>query len=369
MRGPRLRFAFAGISVAVAMSTAACSTGLENLPLPAPGVGGDSYVIAATFENALNLPTKAKVKLAGVDVGEVESMRVENYTAVVSLRIMNGVVLREGTTAELRSATPLGDVFVSLQSPDDPSADAAVLGEGDTIPIDATSAAATVEELLATSSLLVNGGVVRNLTKLVNGLGSAVDGKGDRIAELIHESTRLVGDLNSRSEEIRRSLEQTNGLVATLPDQRSTINDAVVAAGPALDVLSENTTAVVDLVSQVAAITDRIGEFPSVQGTDTRSMIADINRVAAELDRAATQPGVSLDTVNRILAPVINITSGTSAHTDADLEQLALGAVPVPGHTGDPGSRLPDGTDWTAFVGTLTYTIMRLQSKFGVVPE
>ncbi|MFZ2530129.1 MAG: MlaD family protein [Rhodococcus sp. (in: high G+C Gram-positive bacteria)] len=347
------------------MATAGCSVGLEDLPLPAPGVSGDSYTIGATFENALNLPTKAKVKLAGADVGEVESMRVENYTAVVSLRIMNGVVLLDGTTAELRSATPLGDVFVSLQPPADPAPDAAVLDEGDSIPLESTSAAATVEELLATSSLLVNGGVVRNLTKLVNGLGSAVDGKGDRIAELMNESTRLVGDLNARSGEIQRSLEQTNGLVATLADQRSTISDAVAAAGPALGVLSENTTQVIDLVAQVAAITNQISKFPSVQGTDTRSMIADINTVSAELNRAATLPGVSLDTVNRILAPVIKVTNGTSAHTDADLQQLALGALPVPGHAGDPGSKLPDGTDWAAFVGTLTYTMFRLQGKFG----
>ena len=35
---------------------------------------------------------KAKVKLAGADVGQVESMVARNYTAVTTLRIRNGVL-------------------------------------------------------------------------------------------------------------------------------------------------------------------------------------------------------------------------------------------------------------------------------------
>lgn len=42
-------------------------------------------------------------------------MRVSNYTAITTLRILDGVRLPKGSTAELRSATPLGDVFVSIR--------------------------------------------------------------------------------------------------------------------------------------------------------------------------------------------------------------------------------------------------------------
>ena len=73
--------------------------------------------LTAVFSNALNLPASAKVKLAGADVGELESMVARNYTAVTTLRIMDGVRLPKGSTAELRSATPLGDVFVALKPP------------------------------------------------------------------------------------------------------------------------------------------------------------------------------------------------------------------------------------------------------------
>ncbi|MGL5444309.1 MAG: mammalian cell entry protein, partial [[Mycobacterium] stephanolepidis] len=47
-----------------------CATnGLASLPLPAPSAGSGGYSLTALFTNALNLPDRAKVKLAGADVG------------------------------------------------------------------------------------------------------------------------------------------------------------------------------------------------------------------------------------------------------------------------------------------------------------
>ncbi len=98
-------------------SLTSCSMGLDRIPLPAPGGARGTYTISATFENALNLPFKAKVRMAGANIGEVESMSAQGYTAVVAMRIDSEVRIPVGTEAELRSATPLGDVFVSLKPP------------------------------------------------------------------------------------------------------------------------------------------------------------------------------------------------------------------------------------------------------------
>ena len=117
----RARLRRSGLPLAIAavsLTVSGCATeGLASLPLPAPGVGSGGYTLTAVFSNALNLPANAKVKLAGADVGQLESMVARNYTAVTTLRIMDGVQLPQGSTAELRSATPLGDVFVALKPP------------------------------------------------------------------------------------------------------------------------------------------------------------------------------------------------------------------------------------------------------------
>jgi len=114
----RLRRSVLPLAVAACLGVSGCATeGLAGLPLPAPGVGSGGYELTAVFGNALNLPANAKVKLAGADIGQVETMVARNYTAVTTLRILDGVQLPQGSTAELRSATPLGDVFVAIKPP------------------------------------------------------------------------------------------------------------------------------------------------------------------------------------------------------------------------------------------------------------
>ena len=80
----RRRFT-ATVAVAVALSTAGCATnGLASLPLPHPGLSEGGYTLTAIFENALNVPALAKVRLAGADVGQLESLDAKDYTAVAT---------------------------------------------------------------------------------------------------------------------------------------------------------------------------------------------------------------------------------------------------------------------------------------------
>jgi phospholipid/cholesterol/gamma-HCH transport system substrate-binding protein len=358
----KLRRSAAGLVLMSVASTTACSAGLDALPLPAPSVGAHSYTVTATFANALNLPTKAKVKMRGADVGEVERMRARDYTAAVTLRIRSDVVLPTGTTAELRSATPLGDVFVALTPPADPGQSA--LRDGAIIPISSTSDAATIEAVLSRAALLVNGGAIRDLAKVVNGLGADLDGRGDRLAQLIAETSNLVGTLAQRSGQIRDALRDTDTLTATVAAQQSTVTAAVAAAGPALDVVAGNTGDIVDLAGRLSRIAGELQKFPSVAGTGTRSLVADLNRLADGLNTAAAQPGLDLLDLDRSLGIVGGkVASSTAASADADVHQFVLGAVPDPNFPGDPEMHVPNATDWANFAGSLSYTLQRLHDR------
>ena len=258
------------MSTIVTGAVAGCSAGVEQLPLPAPGLRGPSYELSAEFTNALNLPDRAKVRVGGADVGEVVAMTARDYVAVVHMRIQEGIRLPRGTVAELRSATPLGDVFVALEPPPPDGSPGGQLHDGDVIPRESTAAAATVEQVLATTSMLVNGGVIRNLTRLLNGVGGAVGKDGEGLTSLIRESRSLVSAMAGRSDEIRTVLEQTAALADELNARSGTINDLLDSSGPALLTIADNTNAIVGLINQLGAITSQLQKFPSIQGTDTR---------------------------------------------------------------------------------------------------
>ena len=359
-RRASLRIAAASVTTVLA----GCATGLESLPLPAPGqLGGNAITVTAAFANAMNLPQKAKVKLNGADIGEVESIRARDFTAYVTMRINADVPLSTGATAELRSATPLGDIFVAIRPDPEQTPDAPRLHDGDTIALAATTSAATVEDVLGSAALLVNGGAIRNLVRIVNGAGKAVGGKGAKVAALLDESTTLISRLNARSDQIDTALRSTADLAASVAARQQSLDEVITTAVPAMTVINDNTTQLADLTDGVARITNQLNRFPSMRGTDTRSIIADLNTLSAALNVSATDPYLNMNTWIRVIDALAKMTSGPDIHAVADIAQLAFGALPDKNYPGDPMFHGADGTDWHAFVGSLRYEWNLLLSK------
>ena len=343
---------------------AGCATGLESLPLPAPGqMGGNAITVTAAFANAMNLPQKAKVKLNGADIGEVESIRTRDFTAYVTMRINADVALHTGATAQLRSATPLGDIFVAIRPDAEQAPDERRLRDGDTIALASTTSAATVEDVLGSAALLVNGGAIDRLVTVVDGAGKAVGGKGAKVAALLHESNTLIARLNARSGQIDTALRNTADLAATVAARQQTLDEVITAAVPAMTVINDNTTQLADLTDGLARITNQLRRFPSMRGTDTRSLIADLNTLSAALNVSATDPYLNSNTWIRVINALAKATSGPDIHAVADIAQLAFGALPDKNYLGDPMFHGADGTDWHAFVGSLRYEWNLLLSK------
>jgi virulence factor Mce-like protein len=354
------------LAVSACLAASGCGTeGLASLPLPAPGVGSGGYTLTAVFSNALNLPANAKVKLAGADVGELESMEARNYTAVTTLRIMDGVQLPRGSTAELRSATPLGDVFVAVKPPSPPDPSAPLLTDGDRIEMESTTAAATVESLLGSAAILVNGGAVRNFTNVINGLGKATGDQGQAFGDLIRKTNRTLGTLNARSDEISTALTETSNLVDQIESKNDMLGELMTEAGPATQTLAAHTTQIADLVQQIGDTTEQLEKFPSIAGTDTsgRSVIADANRVAGAWNDVALTPDATLFALNRLMPPLVKSTSGAAISARTSIDRLILGSIPDIGFAGDPGLHGPKRYNWHQMVGSIKYTLLRLQER------
>ncbi len=355
------------LAAAASLTTAGCATnGLASLPLPHPGLSEGGYTLTAIFENALNVPALAKVRLAGADVGQLESLEAKDYTAIATLRSASGVQLPKGSTAELRSATPLGDVFIAVKPPEKAPANGAILKDGDTIGLEDTDAAATVENLLTGAAVLVNGGAVQNLTDLVNGAGKAAGEDGGRnFGRLVENTNQLLTTMDRRTEQISDSIVALSGLSRRIDEKNRVIVDLMTAAAPATDVLAQQTNRIADLTVQAGATTDLLNKFPSIAGTDTsgRSVIADMNTLAGAFNDVATDPNVSLAELNRLLPPVIKATAGHSISLRGSIDRLILGHIPDIGFAGDSGYHGPKWSTYNQLIGSFQYTLYRLQER------
>src|SRR6185437_10610831 len=127
------------------------------------------------------------------------------------------------------------------------------------------------------------------------------------------------------------------------------------AAAPATAVIDDNSTQLADMTDAVARITRQINRFPSMQHTDTRSIINDLNTLSAALNEVVTDPQVNINTWIRVIPVLAKLTSGPDIHAVADIHQLAFGALPDKNYPGDPMFHGADGTDWHAAIGSLRY--------------
>jgi len=74
----------------------------------------EGYRVAAVFDTVSGLDLKAAVRMAGVQVGTVEIVELEDSKARVVLRIDPGVKIPRGTEAAVKTMGLLGDKYVDL---------------------------------------------------------------------------------------------------------------------------------------------------------------------------------------------------------------------------------------------------------------
>jgi phospholipid/cholesterol/gamma-HCH transport system substrate-binding protein len=76
--------------------------------------GHHRYQVSARFSNIGGLKARAPVKIAGVTVGEVGSIRLADYFAEVTIDVDREVSLPKDTIASVTTAGLLGEAYVSL---------------------------------------------------------------------------------------------------------------------------------------------------------------------------------------------------------------------------------------------------------------
>lgn len=106
--------------------------------------GGDGYDVVAFFDNVAGISAGSDVRVGGIKVGTITSMRLhdETYRAQVSMRIRDSVKLPDDSSASIVSEGLLGGKYVQLM----PGADDRMLGQGDEIRY--TQSSVNLEEMI-----------------------------------------------------------------------------------------------------------------------------------------------------------------------------------------------------------------------------
>lgn len=191
-----------------------CSLRPMDLPLPKTRMGVDHYAIDVEFQSVLNLPLKTKVEVNGAQVGLMDSVRVHDFRATATLLIDNRVELPIETRVELQQHTILGDMFVSLIPPDNPTG--RMLHDGDVIPIDQTKPADNIEDSMAAIVGWWTGGSIPFIQNLIVNLNKAFPENGAELQAFISKGSTSLGRIAETTDQFSTILVNSNDIMATL---------------------------------------------------------------------------------------------------------------------------------------------------------
>ncbi|MGH9115237.1 MAG: MCE family protein [Acidimicrobiales bacterium] len=310
----------------VAVLGSSCGISLQNLP-KLGGVSGPTYELTATFANVVNLPANAQVRAGAFSVGTATSIKVQDFKAIVTMRIKKGTRLPDGTTAAVHFDTPLGEDFVALVPPAGSAGRAPYLANGSHIPESRTLTAPSVEDTFGALGALLNGGGIDHLQTIIDQTNLALNGNQGHIRSLINSLDATVSSFAGNTPSIDNALAAIASLSQTLNQGSGTISAAVATLGPAAGVLAGDTGDINALLAQLGRLSSVANQIVTASTTGTVQTVRALEPLLDQLTSLQQQLGPALDAIH-------SAELATPKTTPGDYLQLSIGATiqvpPVP---------------------------------------
>ncbi|MEJ7634515.1 MCE family protein [Aeromicrobium sp.] len=251
-----IRFLRAGaVTAAAALALSGCGFSPYKLPLPGGANLGDKpYSVKVQFRDVLDLVPQSAVRVDDIAVGKVTDIKLNGWTAVVTIEVNKDAILPDNAEATIRQTSLLGEKFVSLAPPE--VAPVGQLGNGDTIPLDRSGRNPELEEVLGAASLLFNGGGLEKTNTIVKELNNALGGNEPEVKQLLRSTSSFIGQLDDNKAALLTSLEKVNRLAIATNGQKAAITGALDDLPDALRVINDQRDDLVKLLQSLERLSN-----------------------------------------------------------------------------------------------------------------
>ena len=348
MTGRRRTTRIAALAATGAVLLSGCDFNVYDLPLPGGAdVGDNPYEVTVQFRDVLDLVPQSTVKVDDVSVGNVKDIKLDGYTADVTLELNHDVDLPQNAIATIRQTSLLGEKFVSLAPP--PSNPTGTLGDGDVIPLSRSGRNIEVEEVLGALSLILNGGGVAQLKTITTELNKVFAGREDDIRSVLEQIKSFMTQLDGSKDQIVTALEQVNSLAVSLNGQKATLDSALKELPSAIASVDHQRD---DIIKMLSALSRLSSVGTKVIQASEQNTVTSLNSLAPVLTAFAKTGDDFVNSLQIFLTyPFIDGVVGKNAQQARDLHmgdytnlsiQLELdlrnGLQAIGNPTGGPGT-------------------------------
>ena len=276
------------------------------------GIGaGSGYRVHALFDDAQGLVPKSRVVIAGISVGTIESIRLQDGRARVDIRIREDIALGPEATVAQRRASILGETLLTIS----PGARAEPrLGEGDRIK--AASVPSGTDDVIKTVASVANS-VERVTRQMERSFGT--DEAGRQMASALESLTEALAAVNrtvtANEEVVTRTLQNVEGITeATESQLQSILTNIDVLSAELLEIVRSRRGDVEGSMERVSRTVETV-ERSAVQ---LESVLADVKRVSERTAAGEgtlgllTQDDALADEVQGVATGISDVVGGMS---------------------------------------------------------
>ncbi len=182
--------------------------------------GGKDYKVSVVTPTGAAMAVGSRVTVAGVKVGRVTAVDRLGIGAKLELVVTDDSVVPfpKDSRVQIRQHTPVGENYVAIQV----GRASETIASGGGMSVRQTDEFVDVDRLLS----VLKGGTRARARDTIRSLGTALDGRGERMNETLDGATKFLkaaGDPGGLVDVLRRNRHQTSRLVEQLGDVTASI--------------------------------------------------------------------------------------------------------------------------------------------------
>jgi phospholipid/cholesterol/gamma-HCH transport system substrate-binding protein len=211
-------------------------------------VSGDTKSYTAVFTDVSGLKEGDSVRMAGVRVGRVDSMKLAGTQASVTMSIVADQPVFQNTHAIIRYQDLVGQRYVAMVPGDGP---ANPLPDGGVIPVDRTQPSIDLSTLLNGFQPLYQVIKPAEVNQLSENLLQVLQGTAPDVGPLLEQTARLTNTVADRDQIIGQVIVNLNEVLTQLAGKGPQLDGVLTQARRLVDGLNSNSNTIFDSLDRV----------------------------------------------------------------------------------------------------------------------
>jgi phospholipid/cholesterol/gamma-HCH transport system substrate-binding protein len=209
----------------------------------------------AQFSDTGGLSGGDKVRIAGVDIGQVRSFEIEGDKVVIGYTL-NGTQIGTESRAAIRTDTILGRKTLEIE----PRGSTALAASG-VLPLGQTTTPYQIYDAFFDVTKAASGWDTETVKRSLNVLSETIDQTYPHLSAALDGVARFSDTIGKRDEDVRKLLSNANKIAGVLGNRSEQINALLTNAQTLLAAVNERSYAVSMLLERVSEFSTQVAGF------------------------------------------------------------------------------------------------------------